>query len=83
MSRDEPVAVQSIFNHSAVQQILALPMLRLPSSKAQGCKDFQKPVKPCHVGINWIALTEYSQMSTHLAGFQSILGFWHILFGPN
>ena len=27
--------------------------------------------KPCHVGIHWIALTEYSQMSTHLLGFRS------------
>ena len=28
------------------------------------------PLKPCHVGTHWIALVEYSQMSTHLLGFQ-------------
>ena len=38
--------------------------------KAQGCRDFCKPSKPSHVGIHWIALTEYSQMSTHVPGFQ-------------
>ena len=41
------------------------------SSKAQGGKDFRKSNKPCHDGIHWIALTEYSQISTHPAGFQS------------
>ena len=50
--------------------LLTLPMLRLLSSKEQGCKDFWKPSKPCQVGIHWIALAEYSQMSTHLPGFQ-------------
>ena len=34
-------------------------------------------VKPCHVGIHWIALTEFSQMGTHVAGFQSFSGFLH------
>ena len=29
-----------------------------------------KTLKPCHVGIHWIALTEYSQMHTHMPGFQ-------------
>ena len=37
---------------------LTLPMLRLLSSKPQGCKGFRKPSKPCCVGINGIALTE-------------------------
>ena len=37
--------------------------------QGQGRKDFRKPSKPCHVGIHWIALTEYSQMSTHVPGF--------------
>ena len=32
---------------------------------------FWKPSKPSHVGIQWIALTEYPQMSTHLPEFQS------------
>ena len=49
---------------------LTLPLLWLLSFKAHGCKDFCKPSKPCHVGIHWIALTEYSQMSTHMSGFQ-------------
>ena len=34
------------------------------SSKAQGCNFFCKLSKPCHIGINWKALTECSQMST-------------------
>ena len=50
---------------------LTLPMLRLPSYKKQGRKDVWKPSKPCHVGIYWIALTGYSQMNTHVPGFQS------------
>ena len=29
-----------------------------------------KTSKPCHIGIHPIALTEYSQMSAHLPGFQ-------------
>ena len=37
------------------------------SSIGQGPKDS----KPCHVGIHWIALAEYSGMSTHVLGFQS------------
>ena len=52
-------------------------MLRLLSSKAQECKDFQKTPKTCHVGIHRIALTEYSQMSTCLPGFQSFFKFLH------
>ena len=51
--------------------LITLPMLRLLSSEAQGRKDFEKPSKPCHVGIHRIALAELSQMSTHLPGFQS------------
>ena len=50
---------------------IIFPMLRLHSSEAQGCKDFCKPSKPCHVGIHWIALTEYSQMSTPMPRFES------------
>ena len=40
------------------------------SVQRQGRNNFWKPSKPCHVGIHWIPLTEYSQMSTHLKGFQ-------------
>ena len=46
-------------------------------SKALGCKDLWKPFKPCHVGIHWIALAEYFQMSTHMSGFQYFLGCFH------
>ena len=40
-------------------------------------KYFCKPYKPCHVGIHWKALrlAEYSQMSTHMPGFQSSFRF--------
>ena len=55
---------------------LTLLMLRLLSAKAQGRKDFRKSSKPCHVGIHWIGLAEYSQISTHVPGFQPFsLGF--------
>ena len=37
---------------------------------------FWKPSKPCHVGIHWIALTELSQMSTNLTGFQLFRSFY-------
>ena len=37
---------------------------------------FLKPSKPCHVGIHLIALTEDSQMSTHMPWFQSSLSFF-------
>ena len=41
----------------------------------QEAKIFEKYRKPCHVGIHWIALTEYSQMSTNLPGFRSFFRF--------
>ena len=53
------------YNHRMVFESGGWVILRPLLSKAQGCKDFWKPSKPCHVGIHWIALTEYSQMSTH------------------
>ena len=55
---------------------LTLRMLRLLFSKAKGRKDFWKSFKPCHVDIHLIALAEYSQMSTHMLGFQSYLRFF-------
>ena len=55
---------------------IILPMLRILSSKAQGLKVFWKPFKPCCVGIHWVVLAEFSQMSTHLAGFQSFFRFF-------
>ena len=51
---------------------LTLPMPRLLSD----AKIFEKSSKPCHVGIHWIALVEYSQMSTHIPGFQSLSRFF-------
>ena len=45
-------------------------------SEAHKCKDFWKRPKTCHVGIHWIALAEYSQMSTHVPGFQSFFRFF-------
>ena len=60
-----PLASLTCFNP------LTLPTFGLLSSKAQECKDFWKSSKLCHVGIHWIALTEYSQIGTHLPGFQS------------
>ena len=63
---------------------LTLPMLRLLLSKAQDRKDFINLSKPCHVGIHWIALAEYSHMSTHLPGFHSFFRFLSInLYWPN
>ena len=66
--------------HKGWQQIISLvnlPMLRLLLSKAQGCNDFWKPSKPCHIGIHWVAPAEYSQMSTHVPGCQSFFSFLH------
>ena len=62
-----------------IQSQLTLPMLAeaILSSKAQGCKHFWKPSKPCHVGIHWIVLAKYSQMSTHMSGFHSFFNFLH------
>ena len=40
---------------------------------------FSKPSKPCHSGIHWIALAEYSQMSTHMPGFQGYFRFFCII----
>ena len=45
-------------------------------------KDFSKPSKPCHDGIYWIALTEYSQRSTHVPVFQLFLFFLHYFVFP-
>ena len=53
-----------------------LTMLKLLSSKTQGHKDFWKQSKACHVGIHWIALAEYSPVSTHMPWFQSFFKFF-------
>ena len=50
---------------------LTLIILRLLSSKALRSQNLWKPSKPCNVGTHLIALTKFSQMSTHLPGFQS------------
>ena len=74
-------------NHKAMfreTSDLTLSMLRLLSSKSQRRKDFEKPSKPCPVGIHWIAIAEYSQMSTHKPGFQSFFRFFCIIwYWPN
>ena len=65
-------------------QALTLSMLRILLSKGQECKYFWKSSKPYHIGIHWIALAEYSQMSTHLPGFQSFFRFFaSFLLWPN
>ena len=66
-----------------VKRTLNPSKLRLLLSKAQGHKDFWKPSKNCHVGINWKALAEYSQMSTQVPGFYSIFNFLHHFHWPN
>ena len=45
-------------------------------SKAKKSIDFLKQSKPCHVGIHQIALAKYSQMNTHLPGFQSFFRYF-------
>ena len=42
----------------------------------QECKNLWKPSKPYLVGTHWKALTEYSQMSTHLPEFQCFFRFF-------
>ena len=40
-----------------------------------------KTIKTYYVGIHWIGLTEYSQMSTYVPGFQTYFsGFLHCVF---
>ena len=39
---------------------------KLHSSKSHRRISF--PLKPCHVGIHWIAVAEYSQMSAKVPG---------------
>ena len=51
-------------------------MMRQLSFKAHGRKYIWKPSKPCHVGIYWVALAEYSKMSTHVPGFRSFFIFF-------
>ena len=58
--------------------VLTLPMPRLFSSRAQGCKDFLNPSEPCHVGIHGIALAKDCRISTHMKGFHSFSGFLHL-----
>ena len=57
---------------------LTLPIICcLLPSKAQGRQDFLKPSEPCHVGIHWKALHEYSQRSTHVPEFSHFSLFLH------
>ena len=54
---------------------LTLSMLRLLLSKQHSCKVFWIPYKPCHASIHGKVLFEYSQMSTHMPGFQWFFSF--------
>ena len=66
-----------------------LPVLNISPTNAEATfvqstrmqRFFLKPSKPCHVGIHWIGLTEYSQMSTHVPGsvFRNILHWPNLL----
>ena len=71
------VSIIKFFNTPAYSLLNPSNAEAILSSKAQGNRNLCKPSKPCHVGIHWIALAEYSQMSTHLPGFQSIFRFLH------
>ena len=55
---------------------LTLSMLGLLSSMGEKCKTFCKPSKPCHVGIHWKDLAQYSRMSTHMPWFKSFPSFF-------
>ena len=64
--------IQTIFfSRPSHRWAFTLSMLRLFSWKSARRKDYGKQTKPCHVGIHWRALVEYSQMSTHVPGFRS------------
>ena len=57
----------------SIGSVKIISLLNTVSSEAQGCKGvFDHPLNPaCHIGIRWIALAEYSQMSTlNLPGFK-------------
>ena len=41
------------------------------NAEATFVQNSPNPSKPCHVGIHWIDVAVYSQISTHLPGFQS------------
>ena len=56
---------------------LSIPMLRPLLPKAQGHKYFWKPFKPCHDGIHWKALAEFSQMRPMCQGFSDFSGLLH------
>ena len=57
-----------------------LSMLRLLSYKAREYKDFRKLSKPGQVGIHWMALAEYSHISTHAPRFQTFFQIFCIIF---
>ena len=63
------VAEQTLFG---ILLVFTLPMLRLLSSNEQDRKFFfENHLNPVmNVGIPWIALKEYSQISTHMPGFK-------------
>ena len=64
-----------------VKQVESPKALKLEVHKVP--EKVERP-KPCHIGIHLIALVKYSQMSTHMPGFQSFFQvFCIILYKPN
>ena len=68
------MALETGYVQTSLQR--TLPMLRLTFVQRTRMQRFLESSKPCHVGIHWIALAEYSQTSTHVPGFQLFFRFY-------
>ena len=75
-----PCPMRRKTKRNALCTILTLSILRRLSYEGQGFKIFFKSPRPCHVGIFLIALAEYSQMSTHVPGFQLFFRFFALFY---
>ena len=78
MIRYDNLYFRSVIDLHNKDKLLADYIIRINPSTAEAnfvqstrIQRFWKTSKPCHVGIHWIALAEYSQMSSHMPGFQS------------
>ena len=80
LEHGQPVLDHTAFQWSSCHNWLYPSNAEATSSKAKGCKDIWKPRKPYHVGIHWIALTEYTQMSTMCQGFSHFSGSFALSF---
>ena len=60
------------FISSLVDQIINPSSAEATFVQSSTTQDFWKPSKHCCVSIQWIAVTEYSQMSTHIPRVQSL-----------